>query len=228
MRLNYRDNKEEIRSVLYAGQSGQCIGCLDVFAERNFELDHIEPQDNGGSNDIRNIQLLCSTCNRSKSRKTQAEFLAQTASLRIGKTPLFSNVDYDELEKIGVSIKRQKDWDKRMSKPMTKRELKGVLGCVMIVAILVIGGISSGVDSFNEWREDRKQQKQRQIQSENEEIERAKEREKELERIQADRLRLEEMRKAMEERERNRKLTHEYMESRGYRWDERKGYIPID
>lgn len=47
----------------------KCAHCKRAEPEVKLERDHIIPLSRGGSNDITNIQPLCSTCNRKKSNK---------------------------------------------------------------------------------------------------------------------------------------------------------------
>jgi len=53
---------------LASKQKGFCANCRIVLGA-NFHRDHITPLALGGSNDIHNIQLLCSPCNLSKGAK---------------------------------------------------------------------------------------------------------------------------------------------------------------
>lgn len=46
-----------------------------------YEVDHIKPISRGGSNDRRNLQLLCQPCNRSKSSKDPIDFARQNGAL---------------------------------------------------------------------------------------------------------------------------------------------------
>ncbi|NLB11943.1 hypothetical protein GX830_01010 [Candidatus Dojkabacteria bacterium] len=55
-------------------QDFKCLYC-GVNIEKDFTLDHIIPLSRGGSNDISNIDLVCRSCNSSKSTKTKEEYL---------------------------------------------------------------------------------------------------------------------------------------------------------
>ena len=55
---------------LFAEQDGYCLGCAGDLAELGYHVDHIHPLSKGGSNGPENLQLLCPTCNRQKSDKT--------------------------------------------------------------------------------------------------------------------------------------------------------------
>jgi len=52
------------KKVVYSRDGGICQCCGN---DENLEYDHISPYSCGGSSEISNIQLLCRTCNRSKS-----------------------------------------------------------------------------------------------------------------------------------------------------------------
>lgn len=52
------------KKIVYARDHGMCQCCGST---ENLEYDHIVPFSCGGSNEAANIQLLCMTCNRSKS-----------------------------------------------------------------------------------------------------------------------------------------------------------------
>lgn len=59
--------------VLKAG-GGRCALCGCTKNERPLDVDHIIPRSRGGSNDISNLQVLCSKCNRSKGNKDDTDF----------------------------------------------------------------------------------------------------------------------------------------------------------
>lgn len=60
------------RAVFYRDR-GRCVLCgkdlcgqLAISGEREIHYDHMVPLEQGGMNDVTNIQLLCSSCNLSK------------------------------------------------------------------------------------------------------------------------------------------------------------------
>jgi len=61
----YREQiAEEVRMYVWRRDNGRCVKCN---SDLNLEFDHIIPLSKGGSNTERNIQLLCSQCNKKKS-----------------------------------------------------------------------------------------------------------------------------------------------------------------
>lgn len=63
----YREQiPEEVRMYVWRRDNGRCVKCN---SDKDLEFDHIIPVSEGGSNTERNIQLLCSRCNREKSNK---------------------------------------------------------------------------------------------------------------------------------------------------------------
>lgn len=67
---------EEVLKLLQ-DQDNQCVGCFVSFDSVAFETDHIIPLVVGGSNTIENIQLLCRSCNTSKSNKSNESWLSE-------------------------------------------------------------------------------------------------------------------------------------------------------
>ena len=61
-----RHISEEVKDSVWNRDGGECVQCGN---NENLEFDHIIPFSEGGANTKRNIQLLCQTCNRSKSNK---------------------------------------------------------------------------------------------------------------------------------------------------------------
>ena len=62
----YRHIPERVKREVWRRDGGRCVYC----GSRSFlEYDHIVPVSLGGPNTVRNVQLLCEPCNRSKSNK---------------------------------------------------------------------------------------------------------------------------------------------------------------
>ncbi len=64
-KYNSKANKE----TLYGKQKGFCNGCGEHFQDRHLEIDHIIPSSHGGGDHIKNLQLLCGSCNRIKGNR---------------------------------------------------------------------------------------------------------------------------------------------------------------
>lgn len=61
---------------------GRCEACGIGSELRALEVDHINPRSQGGSNDLSNLQALCSLCNVQKLDRDQTDFHAARAALR--------------------------------------------------------------------------------------------------------------------------------------------------
>ncbi|MBU1299877.1 MAG: HNH endonuclease [Bacteroidetes bacterium] len=68
IKLNRPRIFEEVRIAVWRRDEGKCVRCG---SRENLEYDHIIPISQGGSNTVRNIELLCEKCNRTKSNNIQ-------------------------------------------------------------------------------------------------------------------------------------------------------------
>lgn len=59
---------EEVRIAVWRRDQGKCARCGN---RENLEYDHIVPVSKGGSNTVRNIELLCQNCNRAKGNRIE-------------------------------------------------------------------------------------------------------------------------------------------------------------
>ena len=74
-------HKKELKQELYGKQEGNCLGCNTHFLIQVMEIDHIMAKSRGGQDNIENLQLLCTFCNKVKGSKTMAELKSKLKSL---------------------------------------------------------------------------------------------------------------------------------------------------
>ena len=82
---------QDVQIFVWKRDEGKCVKCG---SNENLEYDHIIPVSKGGNNTARNIQLLCQTCNRSKSNKIGGQSLPSTSNI----TESHQEVIFDEIE----------------------------------------------------------------------------------------------------------------------------------
>jgi|GEM_PF-665886 len=79
-----RNVPEEVRMGLYAVQRGVCPGCgFHQPHHRRFDVDHIVALSDDGVDEVHNLQLLCTYCNRAKATKGPERFRMKMAELRV-------------------------------------------------------------------------------------------------------------------------------------------------
>lgn len=75
------ENSAVDRQKILSAQKNRCAYCRKKLEKFNINWDHIVPISKGGSNDRRNIQALCSTCNRRKGAIHPIEFAQKIGML---------------------------------------------------------------------------------------------------------------------------------------------------
>jgi 5-methylcytosine-specific restriction endonuclease McrA len=64
----------EVKKYVFERNKYQCQSCGKTNLETKLHIDHIIPLARGGSNDISNLQTLCSKCNLQKKDRLDRRF----------------------------------------------------------------------------------------------------------------------------------------------------------
>ena len=86
-------NAASHKKSLYGEQGGACNGCGHHFPAHALAIDHIIPRAKGGSDDIGNLQLLCSGCNSVKGDRPHAYLLKRLAERGLLRLPADNLLD---------------------------------------------------------------------------------------------------------------------------------------
>ena len=71
---NRRRFSDDLKRKLCQDQDYRCMYCGRKRAFTDLEIDHKTPVQRGGSDNLRNLQMLCPTCNKRKANQTDSEF----------------------------------------------------------------------------------------------------------------------------------------------------------
>lgn len=73
--MNYRTFSDYERKTVYANYNGKCAICGKAVKFKDMRINHITPLSAGGTNDFKNLQIACRSCNGMKSYLTMNDFL---------------------------------------------------------------------------------------------------------------------------------------------------------
>lgn len=73
--MNYRTFSDYERKTVYANSNGKCAICGKPVKFKKMHINHIVPLSAGGTNDFKNLQTACRSCNGMKSYLTYNDFL---------------------------------------------------------------------------------------------------------------------------------------------------------
>lgn len=65
------------KKSVYAQYNGKCAICGKAVKYKRMTIDHIVPLSQGGTNEYKNLQLACHSCNRMKNDFTVDQFYSQ-------------------------------------------------------------------------------------------------------------------------------------------------------
>ena len=92
-----REVPESVRMALYVVQQGVCPGCgIHLPHFLRFEADHIVALSDDGEHEVRNLQLLCSYCNRLNGTQASQGFRMTMKELRAHNVATGVMVDEQE------------------------------------------------------------------------------------------------------------------------------------
>ena len=94
------------QDYLFELQEGYCAICERRLHKDMTEVDHIKPVSTGGSDELSNLQALCTQCNRQKGALDLDE-------LRALLTPLLESWETDAIEQGGLPEKEDPDFTRR-------------------------------------------------------------------------------------------------------------------
>ncbi len=101
--MNYRTFSDYERKTVYANCNGKCGICGKPVKFKKATIDHIQPLSAGGTNDFKNLQIACHSCNGMKSYLTMNDFLM--------KLPMIAAHNWKKIVKLyGKKIVRKAAW----------------------------------------------------------------------------------------------------------------------
>ena len=111
----------ELKKEIFKGQAGKCMYCGRKPRIDLMDIDHKNPMAKGGSDQNRNLQLICRTCNTRKGATTDRQFrtkfkAAGVATTQIPPTKPISQSKFDEIAKKTAATKAKRSRNTRTAK----------------------------------------------------------------------------------------------------------------
>lgn len=97
----------------------KCTCCGKKFREKDIDIDHIVPQNRGGTDELWNLQPMCKHCNRSKQDNMSSTGI--DLAVNVGKNLLQGN-SIDNVGDLAVNML------KKNTKNAAKKQLKKLFG----------------------------------------------------------------------------------------------------
>ena len=78
----------ELKKEIFKGQAGKCMYCGRKPGIDLMDIDHKNPMAKGGSDQNRNLQLICRTCNTRKGATTDRQFRTKFKTAGVATTQI--------------------------------------------------------------------------------------------------------------------------------------------
>ena len=100
----------ELKRELHKAQGGKCMYCGRKPGIDLMDVDHKNPMDKGGSDQKRNLQVLCRSCNTRKGATTDRQFRSKFKSIGVpqAQTPPAKTIPQSKFEAIAKTTASKK------------------------------------------------------------------------------------------------------------------------
>ena len=108
----------ELKKALFKAQTGKCMYCGRKPGIDLMDIDHKNPMAKGGSDQTRNLQLICRTCNTRKGATTDRQFRTKFKAAGVPNTQIpppkpIPQSKFDEIAKKTANTKAKKSRNTR-------------------------------------------------------------------------------------------------------------------
>lgn len=101
---------KELKRELHKAQGGKCMYCGRRTGIDLMDIDHKNPVAKGGSDQKRNLQLLCRSCNTRKGATTDRQFRTKFKSIGVPQTqrPPVKTIPQSKFETVATATTKKK------------------------------------------------------------------------------------------------------------------------